>query len=521
MSAVHTAQLSAALISKSAQDKKIDPVTVAAVRQLETQSDETTYLRGLTSVSPLEGREIIYRKGLENFLSESSLHQWRVKLQLHNLKQLSLHNFPSLRKLTEDEVRLLDAMIHSVTQSDAEIVAQFDHFGFEGRLPLEHDVKASEYFVRRMLEKTSLKDVVEFSYFPFTSEDINNLAYNCMLAGAIHEIWLPAALKVADLLGDMGSRYKGLSSLGLTHGQPASPTTMGKRFAEFLNRMTDTLQALSEIKLNAKCSGPVGNHNAIHTVCPEFDYATYAKSFVESVGFEYEPMANQRNPHLRIIRFLHLVSELNHTVADLGENIWGYISQDWLRQIPAQGHVGSSVMPQKVNPWCFEVGQGYAEISNALIQGAAAGLTQSRYERDLSDHPWERLYGEMLGYSLVSLRYIAQGLQQVTVNEKEVSEAVNRHPEVLAEVVQIAGRILGSDDPYLKLRNLLRGRKDVTLSEIHSIISDTISDPIMRKQLMECTPMTYIGKAPELVDAAIERYNSFKAMIKTKQMLKI
>lgn len=196
--------------------------------------DEVVYMQGLKAVSPLDGRAVLSRKGLENTFSEGALHRQRVKIQLLNLKLLSERDdFPFLRTLTSEEKAFLDQCIANLSHEDAEVIAKFDHFGFEGRKPLEHDVKASEYFTRRLLKGTSLEDCIEFAYFPFTSEDVNNIAYNLMLVDTINNAWLPAIHEVCDWLKVNTEKYRDLPVLALTHGQPASPTTMGKRFGEF------------------------------------------------------------------------------------------------------------------------------------------------------------------------------------------------------------------------------------------------------------------------------------------------
>jgi len=482
--------------------------------------DKSYYLNGLNSVSPVDGRAILFRKGLENYFSERSLHLQRAKIQLVNLLQLSERkDFKYLRKLTQKEKLLLKKLILNLSQKDAEIIAKLDHFGLNKKKPLEHDVKASEYFVRGLLKNTSLRDLVEFAYFPFTSEDVNNIAYNLMLVDSINNIWLPSVFQICDWLKTNAKKYKNLASLSLTHGRSASPTTMGKRFSEFLNRFTDSLEALSNLVLNAKCSGPVGNHNATEAICPEFDYIDYAKNFVNSFGFEYEMVSNQRSSHIRIVRMFHILNEINNHLIDLADNLWLYILKGWMKQKPDLHHVGSSVMPHKVNPWHFESAQGYLEISSSLIKGIDQGLLQTKFERDLSDHPWERIYGEIIAYSLIAAKYILKGLNNLSIDEKTVLKDVEAHPEVLAEAIQIAGRILKLKDPYFQIKKAVYGKENIKLEDIKKLIQDLIKDKKIKQKLLRLTPLIYIGKSKKLANFVVERYELFLKLIKKRSFL--
>ena len=273
-------------------------------------------------------------------------------------------------------------------------------------------------YLRERLTHEGLGRLNEFVHFPMTSEDVNNIAYNLMLREALNSVWLPKVIEVTDTLADMTLKYAQVPVLGKTHGMNASPTTIGKRFGYTLDKMVDSLTALEQIRLNAKFSGPVGNHNAMTAIAGEFDIDSYAQKFVERFGFEYAGIENQRISHQRIVRLFNEMAILNTFGADLCDNIRQNVMLGWLYQEGKSSHVGSSVMPHKINPWFFEVGQGYFEITNTLIGGMRDGLLMSAFERDLTDHPWERMYGEIIAGSVVGFSYIAEGLQTLRVNEE-------------------------------------------------------------------------------------------------------
>lgn len=474
------------------------------------------YLANLFAPSALMGREYI-DDTLGKYLSEGALHLKRAEVQLRFLQALANSEFPLIRKLSDLENDLIETSITKLGPWHAKQAALFDHFGLNGIGPLEHDVKAVEHMVRGLLQGTSLEDLMDFVHYPLTSEDVNNIAYNLMFVDVINQVWMKEVYKVGDKLRQLTLRYANTPVLGLTHGQPASPTTIGKRFAYFLENLVDVVEQLFSMVLTAKCSGPVGNHNAITAVAPGFDFDAHARKFVEDFGFEYTPVVHQRNSHSRMVRVLKLVGELNMVLYDLSENVWLNLSRGWLTQLPVESHVGSSVMPHKVNPWFFELAEGYAQVSNALIRASEVGLSTSRFERDLSDHPWERVYGDMFGYSLVALSYVNQGLSTLVADEDKALEDLQKHPEVLAEAIQIAGKSWGVQDPYAKLKSLTRG-KTASLEELREVLTDMLPMEGVAV-LKDLSPETYIGKAPEICDMASERYLELRRFISSRTFL--
>jgi len=472
--------------------------------------DQILYHAGLTSLSPLDGREVLFTERLRAYLSESGLHLYRAKIQIENLIALSesgLQNFPVV---TQEEKQLLRSLIK--IDFNACHIADYDHFGRLGIGPLEHDVKGVETYLRERFEANNLGHLMEFIHYPMTSEDANNLSWNLGLRASVNYAWLPKILETCDKLASFAEINAAVPVLGKTHGMNASTTTFGKRFAYFLGRFTNVLLQMKNLRLSGKFSGPVGNHNAMVAVAPEFDIESYAKKFVESFGFVYEPAENQRNSHIEIVRLFNEINLINVIGADLCENIRHGVMMGWLSQVGKDTHVGSSVMPHKINPWFFEVAQGYFEKSIALIHVSQTGLIPSVFERDLTDHPWERSYGEMIGYSLVGLSYISDGLDTLRINDEHALAELQVTPEILSEAVQIAGRLYGSPNIYMTIKNLSRGRA-ITRELLHEIIDEHITDNDMRIKLKQLSPETYTGRAADITHGVVKKYKTERPSI--------
>ncbi len=470
------------------------------------------YHEGLNNLSPLDGREILFTASLRRYLSEAALHCSRAEIQIENLIALSesgLKNFPSI---SLEEKKVLRGFIEGNSTFKPQYVSDYDHFGRNGVGPLEHDVKAVEVHLRELFDEKNLGHLKEFIHFPMTSEDANNLAWNMMLRGAVNNVWLPRMLDICDKLADFAKKYTNVPVLGKTHGMNASPTTFGKRFAYFLEQFVNVLSQMKILRLSGKFSGPVGNHNAMTEVAPEFGIEAYTKRFVESLGFVYSSVENQRNSHIEITRLFNEINLVNVLAADLCENIRHNVMMGWLYQEGKEGHVGSSVMPHKINPWFFEVGQGYFEKSIALIHASHMGLIPSVFERDLTDHPWERSYGEMIGYSLVGLCYVSDGLDTLRVNSEQAYAELQATPEILTEAVNIAGRLFGTEDIYMKIKIASRGRA-ITKESLDAIIDENITDDTVRAVLKNMQPEKYYGLASHIAQGVVGRYNAVRPSI--------
>ena len=474
-------------------------------------NNQTQYHLGLYNVGSVDGRERLFTLTLAPFLSESALHVHRAQKEIELLIALSESEFPGFPTITSKEKKALRFLLNDFKP---EHVADYDHFGRNDVGPLEHDVKAVEVYLGELFTKAGLGSLKEFIHFPATSEDINNLAWNEMLRGAINQVWLPKLVMICDKLAQFAENHADVPVLGITHGMSATPTTFGKRFAYFLEKFRNVIQQLMTLSIAGKFSGPTGNHNAI-TAASEFDFESFAKKFVESFGFRYEPCENQRNSHVDIVRLFDEINLVNIIAADLCENIRHQVMMGWLSQVKNDKNatnVGSSVMPHKINPWFFEVGQGYLEQSISMIHASGPHLITSVFERDLTDHPWERSYGEMIAKSLIGLSYICDGLDTLQVNDKEALLQLQITPEILTEAIQIIGRLYGVENIYMKIKDLSRGRK-LDMETLHCIIDEQISDPSARELLKALKPETYIGKASKIAHDTVQRYHAIRPTI--------
>lgn len=476
------------------------------------QAARRRYHRALYQLSTLDGREVLMCEDLAPFLSEAALHRYRAIVMIEALIAFSESDLPGGPTLTPEEVLLLRSIV-TEDAFDATAVADYDHFRRNGLGPFEHDVKAVEVYLRERLTSIKRRRLCEWVHFPMTSEDVNNLAWNLMLRNAVNQVWLPAVLSVTDGLARYAEGYADVPVLGITHGMKASPTTIGKRFSYTLEQISEVLARLKELPLTGKFGGPVGNHNAMTAVVPGFDIEAFARTFVERFGFVYTDNTHQRNSHQAIVRLLHEVKLLNEWLIDLCENIRHNVMLGWLYQEAGdESNVGSSVMPHKINPWFFEVAQGYLEQADRLIDGAVPGLLQSVFERDLTDHPWERAYGEMLGKSLIGVRYISQGLATLRVNEASALEALRTSPEVLSEAVQIAGRIADVPNIYMTIKLLTRGRV-LDRALLQQIIDEQIPDAALRARLTVLSGETYTGRAALIAKRTVVRYRRLRRSV--------
>lgn len=467
--------------------------------------EKQDYFNGLSNIGTVDGRERLFTEALNQYFSEGVLHRTRGFVQIKNLIALLKTGALGLPEFTEEQIAgVLEGILKSF---DPQAVAEYDHFGRNGQGPFEHDVKSVEIYLKERFIEHGLGHYAELLHFPMTSEDANNISWNLNIRGGINNGWLPVLLTITDTLAVFAKECSDVPVLGITHGMPATPTTFGKRFAYFLARFMNTLDQLASLQLSAKYSGPTGNHNAVTIALPDFDFQKYAKNFVESMGFVYVPCEHQRNSHVDIVRILNEIAMINIVAADLCEHIRHGVMMKWLFLEGESSHVGSSVIPHKINPWFFEVAQGYLEQSTAMIHAAGPHLIQSVFERDLTDHPWERSYGEMIGKSVIGLNYIAQGLPKVKINKLYALQELKASPEVLSEAIQIVGRKFGVTDSYMKLKEITRGRQ-VTLEMLHTCINEIIPDSPEKEALLKLQPEYYIGKAPEIALQVVSDYKN-------------
>jgi adenylosuccinate lyase len=446
----------------------------------------------IKSLTPLDGRYESITKPLGDFFSEWALMKYRTHVEIEWLITMAANpSFSEVRTFTSDEVQLLRNII---TTFDEEVALKIKNI----EKITNHDVKAVEYFLRDTLNPTSLSDVLEFIHFSCTSEDINNLSYALMLKDGIDNVWLPAAEKLATEVANKAETLKDVSMLAHTHGQSASPTTMGKELAVFVYRWNRQLKQIRSLEFLGKFNGAVGNFNAHQIAYPEINWENVAKNFVEGLGLVYNPLTTQIESHDYVAECFHAINRFNNIVLDFDRDMWLYISLGYFKQKTISGEVGSSTMPHKVNPIDFENSEANLGLSNALLDHLANKLPISRLQRDLSDSSAQRNIGSAIGYSHIALSYALKGFCKTLVNAQAIESHLSGAWEVLSEAVQTVMRKHGHSNAYDKLKEITRG-KAIGEIEIKTFIASVELPEEDKARLLALTPQEYIGLAVELV----------------------
>jgi adenylosuccinate lyase len=448
-------------------------------------------ISALTALSPADGRYSEKVNDLRVIFSEYGLIRFRVLIEIRWLQ--SLADEPDIAEVGPISSVMKDVLNHIVDDfslDDAERVKKIE-------ATTNHDVKAVEYFIREKLgdgpETQSLKD---FLHFSCTSEDINNLAYALMLRAARSDVLMPQMRELCNKLKAMAHEYADLPMLSRTHGQTASPTTLGKELANVVARLDRAQQQFAKVDILGKFNGAVGNYNAHVIAYPEADWRTISHRFIESLGVRPNRYTTQIEPHDWTAEYCHALVRYNTILIDFARDVWGYISLGYFKQKVAKGEVGSSTMPHKVNPIDFENAEGNLGVANALLSHFAEKLPVSRWQRDLTDSTVQRNFGVASGYLLIALRSLAKGVGKLQVNEEAIHADVSQAWEILAEAVQTVMRRYGIPEPYEKLKALTRGHA-VTREILLEFVS-TLEIPDGEKQrLLELTPETYTGLAAE------------------------
>lgn len=446
----------------------------------------------IKSLTPIDGRYEAITKPLGDFFSEWALMKYRTHVEIEWLITMAANPaFSEVRTFTPDEVQFLRNI---VTNFDEEVAGKIKAI----EKITNHDVKAVEYFIRETLSATSLADVLEFIHFSCTSEDINNLSYALMLKHGVENVWLPAAEKLVTEVASKAEALKEVSMLAHTHGQPASPTTMGKELAVFVYRWNRQLKQIRSLEYLGKFNGAVGNFNAHYIAYPEVAWEKVAKAFVESLGLEYNPLTTQIESHDYVAECFHAINRFNNIVLDFDRDMWLYISLGYFKQKTVSGEVGSSTMPHKVNPIDFENSEANLGLSNALLDHLANKLPISRLQRDLSDSSAQRNIGSAIAYSHLALVYALKGFGKTLVNNQAIENHLTGAWEVLSEAVQTVMRKHGHTNPYDKLKEITRG-KAIGEAETKAFIESVDLPEADKARLLALTPQKYIGLAVELV----------------------
>ena len=450
-------------------------------------------LQTLTALSPLDGR---YRRSgarLAPYFSEFGLIRYRVKVEIEWLKALAaepaLAEVPAFSATTLIE---LDALAANFSVVDAEWVKNIEK-------TTNHDVKAVEYFLKeRLAGNAEVMAVKEFIHFACTSEDINNLSHALMLDAARREVLLPAMRQVEARLAELAVQLADLPMLARTHGQPASPTTLGKEMANVAYRVENACRRFEDVACLGKINGAVGNYNAHLSAYPDFDWEAFAKRFVEGLGLAFNPYTIQIEPHDYMAELYDACARLNTILIDLDRDVWGYISQGYFKQKVKEGEVGSSTMPHKVNPIDFENSEGNLGLANAVLRHLSEKLPISRWQRDLTDSTVLRNMGVALGYALLGYESLLRGLGKLEANPARLLEDLDHNWEVLAEPIQTVMRRYGVENPYEQLKALTRGKGGINRETLAAFIQNLAIPDDAKRLLLEMTPASYIGKAVEL-----------------------
>mgnify|MGYP000350744511 CR=1 FL=1 len=447
-------------------------------------------LSELTALSPLDGRYAAKTAPLRAHLSEYGLIRARIVVEIAWLKRLArADGVVELKPFSAAAEKKLDQIVAEFSESDAKRVKEI-----EART--NHDVKAVEYFLREKTDAVpELRAAHEFIHFACTSEDINNLAYGLMLREALRDVLLPAADRLIAAIAAIAAREAETPMLARTHGQPATPTTLGKEMANVAWRLRRARDAMARVELLGKMNGAVGNYNAHLIAYPDVDWQALAKDFVESLGLGWSPRTTQIEPHDYMAELFHALARFNTVLLDFCRDVWGYVSLGYFRQKVVAGEVGSSTMPHKVNPIDFENAEGNLGVANALFGHLAAKLPVSRLQRDLSDSTVLRNLGGGFGYTLIAIESALRGTGKLDVDAARLLADLDANPEVLAEAIQTVMRRYGVPEPYEKLKALTRGKSGITRAALAQFVKQLDIPDDARQRLLALTPATYTGNA--------------------------
>ncbi|MCW4148615.1 adenylosuccinate lyase [Vreelandella janggokensis] len=458
-------------------------------------------LSALTALSPVDGRYASKAAALREHFSEFGLIRARVIVEVRWLQRLAEHNqIVEVPPLSAQATAFLEALIRDFSVADAERIKDIER-------TTNHDVKAVEYFLKEKITGNSeLHAVTEFIHFACTSEDINNLSYGVMLADGLQAL-LPVMHNVADDIAALAIAHAGQPMLSRTHGQTASPTTLGKEMANVAYRLKRQLKQVEGVEILGKINGAVGNYNAHLATYPEIDWEANARTFVEGLGLSFNPYTTQIEPHDYIAELFDAICRFNTILIDFDRDVWGYISLGYFKQRTVEGEIGSSTMPHKVNPIDFENSEGNLGLANAVLGHLAQKLPISRWQRDLTDSTVLRNLGVGLAYGLIGYHASLKGISKLEANPERLTQDLDNSWEVLAEPIQTVMRRFGIEKPYEKLKELTRGKR-IDQAGFAAFI-DTLALPDDAKaELKAMSPATYIGDAKAQAEAIRQRLDA-------------
>ena len=446
-------------------------------------------LDSLTAISPIDGRYAAKTASLRPVFSEYGLIYHRLMVEVRWLQTLSrTADIDEVPEFSAAANALLDSIVQNFDPTQAQRIKEIER-------TTNHDVKAVEYYLKEQVtDHAELNAVSEFIHFACTSEDINNLSHALMLKSGRDQILLPMVNEVLEMINNLAHQFAAIPMMSRTHGQPASPTTLGKEFANVVHRMRRQLQQIAAVEMLGKFNGAVGNYNAHLSAYPDSDWPEISRQFVESMGLDWNPYTTQIEPHDYIAELFDALVRLNTILIDFSRDCWSYISIGYFRQKTVAGEVGSSTMPHKVNPIDFENAEGNLGLANAVLTHLAQKLPVSRWQRDLTDSTVLRNLGTGIGHVLIALDSLKRGIGKLEVNTDAISADLENNWEVLAEPIQTVMRRYGVEQPYEKLKALTRGQK-IDAQAVREFVEALEIPAAAKQELIKLTPASYIGNA--------------------------
>lgn len=451
-----------------------------------------TTLSTLNALSPIDGRYASKTDDLRPWLSEAAFMRQRVKVEVHWLIALAHSKLPQMPSFDQTSEAYLLQLVEQFSEQDAKRIKEIEAV-------TNHDVKAVEYWLKEQVKgQDQLEKASEFIHFACTSEDINNTSHGMMLNGSVHQVMLPKLEALLDCLVNLAIDNAAIPMMSRTHGQPASPTTLGKEMANIAKRLERSIEQIRAVQMFGKMNGAVGNYNAHVAAYPDFDWESFCRAVVEDrLGLVFNPYTIQIEPHDAMAELFDAFARANTILLDMNRDIWGYISLGYFKQKTKDGEIGSSTMPHKVNPIDFENSEGNLGLANALLRHLSDKLPISRWQRDLTDSTVLRNLGTAFGHTLIAYDSAIRGLLKLETNPSRIAEDLDQSWEVLAEPIQTVMRRFGVPNPYEQLKTLTRG-KNITKEDLQTFIHQLDIPQDARDRLLAMTPSNYLGKAIEL-----------------------
>ncbi|MBS0288269.1 MAG: adenylosuccinate lyase [Proteobacteria bacterium] len=447
----------------------------------------------IQALSPLDGRYHHHCQELQSIASEYGLMRYRFIVEVKWLQTLAQANIDGIPALSTENKEYLEKLIVNFNAADANAIKAIE-------LNTNHDVKAVEYYLKEKLSAQHLDKLLEYVHFACTSEDINNLSYGLMMQDIRNHVLIPQLEHMTKHLRQMAHELADIPMLSRTHGQAATPTTVGKEIANLVARISRQIKQLKEVQILGKINGAVGNYNAHVVAFPQVNWPQLAEEFVGTLGLTFNPYTIQIEPHDAMAEYFHCLMRINTILIDMCRDFWSYISLGYFTQKVIATEVGSSTMPHKVNPIQFENAEGNFGVANALLAHFAEKLPISRLQRDLSDSTVLRNIGVACGYMLIAIKSLHKGIQKLAINEVQLSSDLNDNWEVLSEAIQTVMRRFHIPEPYEKLKALTRGKK-INQALLHQFIETLDLPPVVKKELKALTPSNYIGLANVLAQS--------------------